>query len=213
MTTNDEFLDSQTDLSVQPGNVPRNLKDHSCRDLLCIPLLRSIESTHPFFSRLELTEFPKIDASDESSASDNDDDDEHLSNSIGSLSIDGSSLNTTANTTSGLSHVQATSDYESFADCMRPSPALAAANHRLAESLTLDHRTSSLPSSVRVNGEGSSSSQTISHRQRKHGTSAAAFAKTGKPTVASTLNRVTTNNETPLLSHLLGTHTLNSDSH
>ncbi|CAM4786880.1 unnamed protein product [Rotaria magnacalcarata] len=121
---------------------------------------------------LELTEFPKIDISDEST--DDEDEsrkshDETLSNSISSVSIDGLSL---SNKTSGMSNIQQTSDYESFADCMNRSPIIASANARIATPLTnvnFDNRYS-LQSSARVNGEGSSLPND-QQKRRKNGTS------------------------------------------
>ncbi|CAF1421041.1 unnamed protein product [Adineta steineri] len=173
---------------------------------------------------LELTEFPKIDPSDDDDDEEDDDDDEikkvnrdeNLSNSISSISMDGCSLNNTTNNNnlSGMSNIQQTSDYESFADCMRQSPVIAtAANANLAKPLTninFDNHFS-IQSSVRVNGEGLSLSndQQQQQRRRKNGlsTTTSINQRNGKST------RLTTNNETPLLSHLLmGTHNSTSDS-
>ncbi|CAF3937478.1 unnamed protein product [Rotaria sordida] len=165
---------------------------------------------------LELTEFPKIDISDESADEEDEtkktNDDEILSNSISSISIDEVSLNNTQNTTtnnnnnSGMSNIQETSDYESFADCMHQSSIFA--NARIATPLTninLDNRFSP-QSSIRVNGEGSSLPND-QQRRRKHGISTTtSIRKNGKTT------RIKTNNETPLLSHLFGTHTYDNDS-
>jgi hypothetical protein len=158
------------------------------------------------FFHLELTEFPKIDVSDESEEDEikQDHEDEMLSNSISSVSMDGLSLNNTTNNNSGMSNIQQTSDYESFADCMRQSPIIAATAN-IAKPLTninLDNHFS-IQSTHRINGEGSSVS-TDYQRRRKHGTSA--IHKNGK------ITRVTTNNETPLLSHLFGTQKTTSDS-
>ncbi|CAF1382855.1 unnamed protein product [Rotaria sordida] len=164
----------------------------------------------------ELTEFPKIDISDESADEEDEtkktNDDEILSNSISSISIDEVSLNNTQNTTtnnnnnSGMSNIQETSDYESFADCMHQSSIFA--NARIATPLTninLDNRFSP-QSSIRVNGEGSSLPND-QQRRRKHGISTTtSIRKNGKTT------RIKTNNETPLLSHLFGTHTYDNDS-
>jgi hypothetical protein len=100
---------------------------------------------------------------------------------------------------------QPTSDYESFADCMNQSPTIA--NASLAIPLTninFDNHFS-IQSSIRVNGEGSSLS-TDQQRKRKNGTSTTIIRKNGKTT------RVISNNETPLLSHLFGTHKSNNDS-
>ncbi len=159
------------------------------------------------FFDLELTEFPKIDASDEEDETDkHDNDDEVLSNSISSLSMDGLSL-TTNTTNSGMSHIQPTSDYESFADCMRQSPIIATANAHIAKPLTninFDNHFSTQPI-IRVNNEDLSLSND-QQRRRKHGTSSTTvIRKNGKTTT-------TTINETPLLSHLFGTHISNSDS-
>ncbi|CAF1458748.1 unnamed protein product [Rotaria magnacalcarata] len=157
---------------------------------------------------LELTEFPKIDISDEST--DDEDEsrkshDETLSNSISSVSIDGLSL---SNKTSGMSNIQQTSDYESFADCMNRSPIIASANARIAIPLTnvnFDNRYS-LQSSARVNGEGSSLPND-QQKRRKNGTSTTTeIRKHGKTT------RIKTNNETPLLSNLFGAHKYDCDS-
>ncbi|CAF2056037.1 unnamed protein product [Rotaria magnacalcarata] len=156
----------------------------------------------------ELTEFPKIDISDEST--DDEDEsrkshDETLSNSISSVSIDGLSL---SNKTSGMSNIQQTSDYESFADCMNRSPIIASANARIATPLTnvnFDNRYS-LQSSARVNGEGSSLPND-QQKRRKNGTSTTTeIRKHGKTT------RIKTNNETPLLSNLFGAHKYDCDS-
>jgi hypothetical protein len=153
------------------------------------------------FFHLELTEFPKIDASDESEDEiKQDNEDEMLSNSISSVSMDGLSLNNTTNNNSGMSNIQQTSDYESFADCMRQSPIIAATAN-IAKPLTninLDNRFS-IQSPLRMNREGSSVSSDY-QRRRKNGTSV--IHKNGK----------TTNNETPLLSHLFGTQKTASDS-
>ncbi|CAF1114986.1 unnamed protein product [Rotaria sp. Silwood1] len=160
----------------------------------------------------ELTEFPKIDVSDESSDEEDktkktNDDDEILSNSISSISIDGASLNNNNNNT-GMSNIQQTSDYESFADCMYQSSIIATANARTATPLTninLDNHFS-FQSSIRVNGEGSSLSND-QQRRRKNGISTTnIIRKNGKTT------RIKTNNETPLLSHLFGTQKYTSDS-
>ncbi|CAF1098646.1 unnamed protein product [Rotaria magnacalcarata] len=157
---------------------------------------------------LELTEFPKIDISDEST--DDEDEsrkshDETLSNSISSVSIDRLSL---SNKTSGMSNIQQTSDYESFADCMNRSPIIASANARIAIPLTnvnFDNRYS-LQSSARVNGEGSSLPND-QQKRRKNGTSTTTeIRKHGKTT------RIKTNNETPLLSNLFGAHKYDCDS-
>jgi hypothetical protein len=175
-------------------------------------------------SIVELTEFPKIDISDDDDDDDDDggddsdinsvkkriqhgDDDDRLSNSISSLSIDSSSLNTT-NNQSGMSTRQTTSDYESFADCLRQSPtitsvAAATAAALPTKSLThihFDHQFST-QTSVRVNGEGSASFD-LYQRQRKHGTSSIKNKPTGG----------LSNNETPLLSHLIGTSQHECDS-
>jgi hypothetical protein len=144
--------------------------------------------------------------SDEEDEGKQSDDDGALSNSISSVSIDGLSLNNTNTTTSGMSNIQQTSDYESFADCMRQSPIATAA---LATALPLtninfDNRFS-IQSSVRVNGEGSPSIKDH-QRRRKNGTSTT-IRQNGK-----TVGVITTNNEIPLLSHLFGTHTYNNDS-
>ena len=150
---------------------------------------------------LELTEFPKIDISDESADDDNDDETKKTNDS---LSLD--TLSLTNN--SGMSNNQQTSDYESFADCMHQSPPIANAAS-LAIPLTninLDNHFS-IQSSIRVNGEGSSLSND-QQRKRKNGTSTTTttlIRKNGKTT------RVMTNNETPLLSHLFGTHKSNND--
>lgn len=179
------------------------------------------------FVRLELTEFPKIDGSDEDENDDDDDDHKHtdndedvLSNSISSISVDGCSLNNTTNQSS-MSTVQITSDYESFADCLRQSPkitistAAAAAiapttnsapnsSTRSLTNISFDNRLS-VQGSIRVSGEGfspSSSSSESGQRRRKTGTS-------------STMSKTTSGlikNETPLLSHLFGTHKYDSDS-
>ncbi len=152
-----------------------------------------------FFFDLELTEFPKIDVSDEEDEIRKSHDDEVLSNSISSLSIDGLSLNNNNNNNPnsfGMSNIQQTSDYESFADCMRQSPTIAIANANIATPLTninFDNHFCIQPS-IRVNTEHLSSSND-QQRRRKNGTST-----------------TTTNNETPLLSHLFGTHKFNSDS-
>ncbi|CAF2724584.1 unnamed protein product [Rotaria sp. Silwood2] len=166
---------------------------------------------------LELTEFPKIDISDESADEEDEtkrtNDDEILSNSISSISIDGASLNNTQNNNnnndSGMSsNIQQTSDYESFSDCMYQSSIIATANAHTATPLTninLDNHFS-LQSSIRVNGEGSALSND-QQRRRKNGISTTTvIRKNGKTT------RIKTNNETPLLSHLFGTHKYNSDS-
>ena len=161
-----------------------------------------------FFFDLELTEFPKIDASDEEDETEKrDNDDEILSNSISSLSMDGLSL-TTNTTNSGMSHTQPTSDYESFADCMRQSPITATANAHIAKPLTninFDNHFSPQPR-IRVNTEDLTLAND-QQRRRKHGTSSTTvIRKNGKTTTTPTIN------ETPLLSHLFGTHISNSDS-
>ena len=173
------------------------------------------------FVSLELTEFPKIDGSDEDDDDDDDDegpkhtdnDDDILSNSISSISVDGCSLNNTTNP-SGTSTVQTTSDYESFADCLRQSPKIttstAAATAAPAPTTSARSLTNisfdnyfSVQGSIRVNGEGfSSPSSDHGQRRRKNGTS-------------STMSKTTSGlikNETPLLSHLFGTHKYDSDS-
>jgi hypothetical protein len=159
-----------------------------------------------FFFDLELTEFPKIDISDEEDETDKLNDDEILSNSIGSLSMDGLSLNNNTNN-SGMSNIQQTSDYESFADCMRQSPiiAAAAANAQIARPLTNINFNNhfSIQSSIRVNAEDLSLSND-QQRRRKNGTSST--------TVIRKNGKTTTKNETPLLSHLLGTHKFTNDS-
>ncbi len=157
-----------------------------------------------FFFDLELTEFPKIDISDEEDETDKLNDDEILSNSIGSLSMDGLSLNNNTNN-SGMSNIQQTSDYESFADCMRQSPMIATATANIAKSLTninFDNHFSIQPS-LRVN-DGDLSLSNDQHRRRKNGTSST--------TIVRKNGKTTTKNETPLLSHLLGTHKSNSNS-
>ncbi|UJR22309.1 hypothetical protein I4U23_025371 [Adineta vaga] len=149
----------------------------------------------------ELTEFPKIDPSDDEDEGEINDDDEHLSNSISSLSMDALSLTNPPMNTSGMSSIQQTSDYESFADCLRQSPLIATAqNAKPLTNITIDNHYS-IQSSVRVNGEGSSLSND-QQRRRKHGSSTTTtiIHKNGKTTP------VTTNNEIPLLSHLSGTH-------
>jgi hypothetical protein len=155
-----------------------------------------------FFFDLELTEFPKIDVSDE-------DDNTEITNSLSSFSIDGISLNNNnPNNTSGMSNIQQTSDYESFADCLRQSPmiATATANANIARPLTNinfdDHF--SIQSPTRVNAEDLSLSND-QQRRRKNGTSTTT-------TIIRKNGKTTTNNETPLLSHLLGTHKSNSNS-
>ncbi len=163
-----------------------------------------------FFFDLELTEFPKIDVSDdeEEGETEKSHDDEVLSNSISSLSIDGLSLNNNNNnpSSSGMSNIQQTSDYESFADCMRQSPMIAIANANIAKPLTninFDNHFSIQPS-IRVNAEDLSLSND-QQRRRKNGTSSTI-------TIIRKNGKTTTNNETPLLSHLFGTHKFNSDS-
>ncbi|CAF0980580.1 unnamed protein product [Adineta ricciae] len=155
---------------------------------------------------LELTEFPKIDPSDDEDEGEVHED-EHLSNSISSVSIDALSLTNPTTNTSGMSSIQQTSDYESFADCIRQSPTIATA--QTANPLTnisIDNHFS-IQSPVRVNGEGSSLSND-QQRRRKHGisTTTAIIHRNGKAT------RMTTTNETPLLSHLFGTHHPTNDS-
>jgi len=120
---------------------------------------------------LELTEFPKIDVSDDEDETEKHNDDEILSNSINSsLSIDELSLNN--NNNSGTSNIQQTSDYESFADCMRQSPIIATATANITRHLTNINFDNyfSIQSAVRVNGEGSSVSNN-QQRQRRNGTS------------------------------------------
>lgn len=179
--------------------------------LICcvLPIVCSVHVDVTVF-RLELTEFPKIDPSDDEGEEEtnNNDDDERLSNSISSVSMDGLSLNNpTTTSTSGTSSLQPTSDYESFADCLRQPSLIAPA--QLAKSLTnvsIDNHFNIQPS-VRVNGEGSSAASE-QQRRRRFGTSTttAIIHANGKTT------RVTTNNETPLLSHLFGTQRSTSDS-
>ena len=163
---------------------------------------------------LELTEFPKIDLSDDSGDEDNETkemyNDEILSNSISSLSIDKASLNQANNTNTGMSNIQQTSDYESLADCMHRSLITADANTRIAESFTaIKHNDEfSIQSSMRVNDEGSSLSDDH-QRRRKNGVSTATTVIYNDGKTLQT----TTNNETPLLSHLFGTHNYKNDSH
>lgn len=163
------------------------------------------------FSSLELTEFPKIDASDDDDDDEDEgrkkteNDDDMLSNSMSSVSIDGCSLNQT-NNPSGMTSIQPTSDYESFADCLRQSSPTAAAhaNVKSLTNITLNTHFSA-HTSGRVNGEDSSSlDASQQRRERKNGIS----STTGKPSTTHGL----LNNETPLLSHLFGTHKHNSDS-
>ena len=168
-------------------------------------------SKHSSF-HLELTEFPKIDVSDDEDGAEkhaNDNDDDTLSNSISSMSMDGLSLNNNhaqASTNSGMSNTAITSDYESFADCMRQS-SITAAHAQIAKPLTninFDNRFR-IQSSARVNTEDLASNHE-SQRRRKQGTSSTnVIRKSGK---TSTTNSI---NETPLLSHLFGTHKSNSD--
>lgn len=158
-----------------------------------------------FFFYLELTEFPKIDGSDDSGDEDDElkqsHDDEHLTNSMSSISMDELSLTNK----SGTSNFQQTSDYESFADCMYQSPPMITTAHaRIAIPLTNTSYDNKL---MRVNGEGSSLSNE-QHRQRKHGVSktTTVICKNGKTT------KLNANNETPLLSHLFGTNKYQCDS-
>lgn len=107
-----------------------------------------------------------------------------------------------------MSNIQQTSDYESFADCMNRSFTNAPANAHSSIPLTnvnIDNHYS-LQSSIRVNGEGSSIPND-QQRRRKNGVSTATDARKNGKTA-----RIKTNNETPLLSHLFGTHKVNSDS-
>ena len=110
---------------------------------------------------LELTEFPKIDGSDEEDETEKD---ERLTNSISSVSLDKLSLN---NNTSGMSNIQQTSDYESFADCLRQSPMIANATATPLTNVTFDNRFP-IRSSIRVNSEDLSQQQ---ERRRKYVTS------------------------------------------
>ena len=139
------------------------------------------------------------------------DNDEVLSNSISSLSIDGVSLSQTNNTNIGMSNIQLTSDYESLADCMHRSLIIADANTRIGKSLAnIKHDNEfSIQSSMRVNGEASSVTSDDYRRRRKNGVSTATTVihNNGK-----TL-QLTTNNETPLLSHIFRTHSYKNDSH
>lgn len=161
-----------------------------------------------FFSQnLELTEFPKIDGSDDDDdeTEKTQDNDETHSQSISSISMDGLSLNTT---NSSMFNHQATSDYESFADCMRQSPSISttAAQAHIARSLTninFDNHFSIQPS-IRVNAEETSINTHDQQRKRINGLSSTQNIRHNGKTI--------TNNETPLLSHLLGTHKINSDS-
>lgn len=117
--------------------------------------------------------------------------------------MDGLSLTSpTTNNNSGMSNIQQTSDYESFADCLRQSPMIVpTANANSLTNITYDNHFSIQPS-VRVNAEDLSLSN---NRRRKHGTSTTTtIRKNGKT--------ITANNETPLLSHLFGTHKSTSDS-
>jgi hypothetical protein len=90
---------------------------------------------------------------------------------------------------------------------MRQSPIIATANAHIAKPLTninFDNHFSTQPI-IRVNNEDLSLSND-QQRRRKHGTSSTTvIRKNGKTTT-------TTINETPLLSHLFGTHISNSDS-
>ena len=164
----------------------------------------SIDMASRLFS-LELTEFPKIDPSDdEEEEKKTENEDDMLSNSLSSVSIDGCSLNQTSNP-SGMSSIQTTSDYESFADCLRQSSPIAATapNAKSLTHITLNQQFST-HTSRRVNGEGSPAlDASQQRRERKNGIS----STTGKPSTGGL-----TNNETPLLSHLFGTHKHNSDS-
>jgi hypothetical protein len=119
--------------------------------------------------------------------------------------MDGLSINN-INNHSGTSNIQQTSDYESFADCMRQSPIIAAAaNAQIAKPLTNINFNNhfSIQSSIRVNAEDLSLSND-QQRRRKNGTSST--------TVIRKNGKTTTKNETPLLSNLLGTHKFNNDS-
>lgn len=126
---------------------------------------------------------------------------------MSSVSMDGLSLHhhTTTPANSGMSNTRSTSDYESFADCMRRSPIIASAHAQTAKPLTninFDNRFS-IQSPSRVNDDDLPPTND-SQRRRKHGASSTtAIRKNGK---ASTIN------ETPLLSHLFGPGKLNSDS-
>lgn len=161
-------------------------------------------SSYSFFIILELTEFPKIDPSDDEDETEKtrDDNEEVLSQSISSISMDGLSLNNP----SGMLNHQPTSDYESFADCMRQSPSIISAhannNARSLTNINFDNHFSIQPS-IQVNAEDRSSVNNDQQRKRKHGLSSTINLRQNGKTI--------TNNETPLLSHLFGTHKINSD--
>lgn len=106
---------------------------------------------------------------------------------------------------SGMSNTAMTSDYESFADCMRQSPMTAhAQNAKPLTNINFDNHFR-IQSSARVNTEDISSTHE-SQRRRKQGISSTnVIRKNGKASSTNTIN------ETPLLSHLFGTHQSNSN--
>ncbi len=126
--------------------------------------------------------------------------------------MDGLSLNNNNTNNSGMSNRQITSDYESFADCMRQSPILATANAiEISKSLTNNNfdNNFSIQSIRQVNVEDLARTNNP-QRRRKHGTSSSStviIRKNGK------ISTTTTTNEIPLLSHLFGTHKSNNDLH
>ena len=157
-----------------------------------------------FFLNLELTEFPKIDGSDDDDETETtQDNDETHSQSISSISMDGLSLNTT---NSSMFNHQATSDYESFADCMRQSSSISAATQtpivRSLTNINFDNHFSIQPT-IRVNAEETSTNTHDQQRKRINGLSSTQNIRQNGKTI--------TNNETPLLSHLLGTHRSNNN--
>lgn len=109
------------------------------------------------------------------------------------MSMDGCSMQQS----SGMStQRQITSDYESFADCLRQSSPIAAAAANSATKKLTDTKFDDhfhVQTSPRVNGEGSSSSSFDSVERRAR--------KTGQK-----------KNEIPLLTHLFGAHQFHSDS-